>query len=168
MVEQDDLKRAEEFVAEGLAVARTIADFWGLAYCLRIMSMVAEERHDIGRAASLHAEAMATGAKIADEGTVAWNLEGIARVAISAGEAERAVRLLGAAEAVWEAHPAQLHWWWKAPREQARHDRAVATAQMTLGEQGFAAAFGAGEALAVPEAVAEAQALAAELGSEAW
>jgi predicted ATPase/class 3 adenylate cyclase len=160
MMERGDLTRAEEFAAEGLAVARTVADFWGLAYCLRIMSMVAEELHDIRRAARLHAEALSAGAEIADACTMAWHLEGIARVAISAGEAERAVRLLGAAEAVWEAHPAQLHWWWKAPLEQARHDRAVTSAQMTLGEQGFAGAFGAGRVLSIHEAVAEAQALA--------
>jgi hypothetical protein len=97
----------------------------------------------------------------------AHHLEGIARVAISAGDAERATRLLSAAEAVWAAHPAESGWWRKSPGEAGRHEKAVARAQTMLGEAEFNAAAEAGRTLPVNEAIAEARALAAELGSEA-
>jgi hypothetical protein len=163
VLERGEPQRAEELAAEGLSLVRTIHDRWTLRYNLAICAMIPEELHDIMRATSLHTEALTIAAELADELSMAHHLEGIARVGISAGEAERATRLLAAAEAVWDAHPSQASWWWKSPREQARHDRAVASARNALGEQRFAAASGAGKMLSIHQAVAEAQALAEEL-----
>jgi predicted ATPase/class 3 adenylate cyclase len=164
VLERDDPKRAEEIAAEGLALARMVPDQWTLAYCLGAMAQVAEELRDIGRAASFHDEALGMAAELAVEQMSAQRLEGITRVAISAGEAGRAARLLGAADTVWKVHPPDNTWWHKTPTETERHDRAIARAKMTLGEEEFDAASEAGRMLSVVDAVAEAHALAAELG----
>jgi hypothetical protein len=130
------------------------------------MAQVAEGLHNTTRAASLHSEALTLAADLAEERKVAQHLEGMARIAVRAGAAERAVRLLGAADVVRKAHPPDNTSWRKTPREQAWQDRAVERAQTTLGDKRFAAAFEAGRTLAMDEAVTEAQGLAAALGSE--
>ena len=59
------------------------------------------------------------------------------------GQAERAARLCGAAEALREAIGAPV------PRYRGQYERAIALARATLGEQAFAAAWAAGRALSL-------------------
>jgi DNA-binding NarL/FixJ family response regulator len=68
----------------------------------------------------------------------------------------RAARLYGAAEAARQAIGAPM------PRHHARSDQAVARVRAGLGEPAFAAAWAAGRALPLAEAVAEALAVAPE------
>src|SRR5262249_53244124 len=75
-------------------------------------------------------------------------LEDLASVAIRQGEAEQAVRLLGAAEAVGKTlgiHP---------PLAEAReYEQIVAQSRAALGEAAFAAARATGRAMSLDEAV---------------
>jgi hypothetical protein len=76
-------------------------------------------------------------------------LEGFAHVAGAEGDAERAARLFGAAEALREALGAPL-----PPVERAHYDRSVAATRAALGEEAFAAAWAEGRALSLEQAIA--------------
>lgn len=154
--------RAQPLAAEGLAIAREIADRWVLISNLGTTALIAEDQQDFPRAAGLHAEALEIAVEMDDERLVAHYLEGIARCAIGAGEAAPAVRLLGAAETLWEkqsSHTPQ----WGHPRETARPGRAVDQARQVLGEELFDASLGAGRVLTRDDAATKALALAAAL-----
>jgi DNA-binding NarL/FixJ family response regulator len=76
-------------------------------------------------------------------------------MATAVGRAEQAARLFEASAALRERHGAGL---W--PRERERLDRAIAPARARLSETDFAAAWAAGRALALDQAIAEAMAVA--------
>lgn len=71
------------------------------------------------------------------------------------GQAEQAARFFGAAEALRERHGLAL-----VPVERPRLERAMAPARARLTRAAFAAAFAAGRALPLEEAIAEALAVA--------
>ena len=87
---------------------------------------------------------------------IAGCLRGLASVAAAARQYARAARLYGAAEAAREAIGAPM------PRHHARSEQAVARVRAGLGEPAFAAAWAAGRALPLAEAVAEALAVTPE------
>src|SRR5207302_3218416 len=76
------------------------------------------------------------------------NLEGLAAVAVAQGRPERAARLFAVAEALREAMGVVL-----TPADPAEHDRSVAAARTTLGEEAFAAAWAEGRAMAMADAI---------------
>jgi hypothetical protein len=82
---------------------------------------------------------------------IAESLEIAARLALAEGWPERAARLLGAADALRDAIGAPL-----PPVYRAAHEHDMATARTALGDAAFAAAWAAGRALALEQAVAEA------------
>ena len=166
ILELGEPDRAQAVASEGLAIARDIADRWVLASNLRTAALVAEDLQDFPHAAGLHAEALAIAVELGDERLVACFIEGAARVAIGAGEAARAVRLLGAAEALWERQPSATPQWGRV-RETARLGPVRERAQQLLGEDQFAATLASGRALAIDPATAEAVALARDLCSVA-
>jgi hypothetical protein len=96
-------------------------------------------------------EGLALSRELADPFRIADNLEYLANVIGAAGRGEHAARLLGAAAIIRETIG--------APRTsvgQALTEQAVTEARSALGEELWAAAFAAGRALSVEEAVAEA------------
>ena len=154
--------RAQAAATEGLAIARELADRWVLISSLGTMALTTEDQQDFPHAASLHAEALGIALELSDERLVAHFLEGLARAAIGAGETAPAVRLLGAAETLWERQPDTIPQWGN-PRETARLDPARDRARLVLGEGQFAATLAAGRSLSSELAAAEALALAAAL-----
>ncbi len=78
-------------------------------------------------------------------------LEGLAAVLPGVGEAERAARLAGAAEALRGVMGVPL-----PPTDQADHEQTVATVREVLGEAAFVAAWEVGRSLSLEVAVAEA------------
>jgi hypothetical protein len=78
-------------------------------------------------------------------------IAGLAGVVGAQGERERAARLLGATAAQFEAIGAAM---W--PADQIEYQRNVAALRAVLGEAGFAAAWAAGRALTLEQAIAEA------------
>jgi DNA-binding CsgD family transcriptional regulator len=80
-----------------------------------------------------------------------WCIEGMVSVAVAAGEAERATRLLGAAEAHRVRLGVALY-----PRQVPEYERNVADARDALGEAAFATAWAEGRRLSADEARAEA------------
>ena len=82
-------------------------------------------------------------------------LEQLAATAGVAGQGARAARLLGAAAALREALGAP-----QPPQERTDTEQAVAPARAALGEEAWAAAYAAGRALTLEQAIAEALARA--------
>jgi DNA-binding CsgD family transcriptional regulator len=107
-------------------------------------------RGDVARAAEHFAESLALRWADGDKISVASCLRGLALVAAATKSYERAARLWGAADGLSEAMGAA------PPRHQERAQVALAATRSGLGEKGFAAAWAAGRALRLAEAVAEA------------
>jgi hypothetical protein len=78
-------------------------------------------------------------------------LEGLAGIAADDDQAERAARLFGAAEALRAAIDTPL-----SPGERADYDRSVAATHAALGQAGFAAAWEAGRAMTLDDAINQA------------
>jgi hypothetical protein len=116
--------------------------------------MVAYRQGEYRRAAALYAESIGCGRAIGARALVAEGLEGLAWMADAGGQAQRAARLGGAAQALREAlgMPLRLY-------QRAVHEQAVAGMRAALGEEGFAAAWAEGRALPPDEAIAAALAV---------
>lgn len=81
----------------------------------------------------------------------AWCLASLGSAAALDGQAERAARIWGAAEQLRTAIGGRT-----APAARATYERAVARARAALGNAGFAAAWAAGQALTLEQAIDEA------------
>jgi predicted ATPase/class 3 adenylate cyclase len=145
--ERGDPERATACYEESLAfVQRTGAEAEGGA--LGGLADLARLRGDLASAESLGCEQLLIWRRLRAPGYVAVALENLALTAAAAGEgarAERTARLLGAAMALREQVGAPL-----------RLPLAADTARAALGEEAWAAAFAAGQALSLEEAIAEA------------
>jgi predicted ATPase/DNA-binding CsgD family transcriptional regulator len=159
-----DLDQAEAYFIEALQRFRESGDTYGAGIALANLGRVARDRGSYAQAAALYAEGLALHWDDGDRGRIAACLNGMGIVAALAGQAERAGRLCGAAEALREAIGAPV------PRYRGQYDRAIATSHATLGEEAFTVAWAAGHALSLPDAVSEARAIPpgatrAEMGS---
>jgi non-specific serine/threonine protein kinase len=144
-----------DLAAARLDEARAEAGFsgyqWGVAFATTGLGYVAAAVGDDRRALELLRESLERFAEQGDRRLVAVALDGVASLAAGWGEAERAARLFGAAAEVREAGGLTSEPVYRADRE-----RGVAKARATLGEAGFAAAWAAGRARPLAEAIAEA------------
>jgi len=148
---QGGMERAETAFAEALAVARQVGDRDLAATNLANLSSAALRQNEVARAEALGREALALYWKLGDPRRCAVGLEGLASAAGMAGQGERAARLLGAAATMRAALGAP-----QPPQERADTEEAVAATRATLGETAWAAAFAAGQALTLEQAIAEA------------
>ena len=88
---------------------------------------------------------------------IAHCLLGIGGVASAVRQAERAARLLSAAETLLDSIGLSLAAW---PEVRADYDRYVAVARAHLSEEAFAAAWAVGRTMTIEQAIAEALAVA--------
>jgi predicted ATPase/DNA-binding CsgD family transcriptional regulator len=163
--ERGQMARAAERFAEALGQFRTLHHEYGMALVLLNLAKVARAQGDYSGAAGLYRESLTLRWAQGEKRHIAGCLRGLASVAAAARQYARAARLYGAAEAAREAIGAPV------PRHHARSEQAVARARAGLGEPAFAAAWAAGRALPLAEAVAEAlapppEAVAAAAGKE--
>ena len=91
-----------------------------------------------------------------------WSLETAAQLAAAGDDAERAARLLGAADAVWAAIGAPLPAWCHE-----RHDRALGDVRSRLGEDRFEAACDEGRLLPIGETIELVQPARGRAGADA-
>ena len=148
---QGDAARAAALCAEGLAVFEEVGDPWGRAEVLASAGIVARARGDLDGAGAVGAESLALSRAGGPRWLVVAAVEGLAGVAGARGAAARATRLWGAAAAARAALSAPP---WPAFR--VAHAADVAAARAALGEEAFAAAWAAGQALSLDEASAAA------------
>ncbi|HEY7032469.1 MAG TPA: LuxR C-terminal-related transcriptional regulator [Thermomicrobiales bacterium] len=148
---RSDLALAEERFGDALARERSLAASWYSGLTLLMLGHVARDRGDHARARTSFGDALAIGAAHGDKRILALALEGAAALAATEGDARTAGHLFGAAERLRDAAGLPV----EAPMR-AVWDRGVATTRAALGEKAFAAAWEAGRALSLAEAIAEA------------
>jgi predicted ATPase len=147
--ESGDLSRAEIAFEELLVESRRAGPTHGEARLLASLGQVAGALGDDERAGDRYREALGVFEPIGDPPGVASCLEGLAGIARRRGDLERAVRLYGAAARLRESAASALPVF-----ERGNVDAAAADLTIAIGEEGFAAAWAAGQGLSAERAVA--------------
>jgi len=148
--DQGQYARAETVFEESLAIFRELEDTWGVTTALVSLGVVARLRGAHVQAAALLQEGLVLRKRLGDKVGIAECLEDLAAVVV--GDApERAVRLLGAGEALRGSMGAQL-----PPAHRADCERAGEAALGRLGREAFEHAWSAGRRLDAEKAVDEA------------
>ena len=148
---EKDATQARACYEEALGLERDLADAVGIAAALAGLGDVARDQGDYAQAAARYAEGLEQLG-----GSEAWNeraacLEGLAAVAWAGGDAERAVRLCSAAAV------ARLPDLTLTPLTLPGCAEVVAASRAALGDEQFATAWAAGQALTPEQAIAYAQ-----------
>jgi len=146
---QDDCRRAAVYCSDSVARFRAVHDYWYTAGMLNILARVMESTNDDRQAAMLHLESLALFRDLGNQWGIALCLAGLAGVAGAQGQPERAARLLGAAEALWEAIGEPLF-----PTIRADHDRIVASVHAALSAEVFVALWAQGRNMPIKQAIA--------------
>jgi tetratricopeptide (TPR) repeat protein len=149
---QGDPLRAEALCQEGLSLRRAVGDTRGVAGCLWILGWLLQERGEYEQAIALYAESISLYLSVGATWAVRYMLNGLAGVARARGQEVRAVRIFGAAEALHVALGGRFHY----PDRLAAKERDVAALRAALGDEAFAAAWAAGQALPLDQAITEA------------
>ena len=157
---RDNQLEAERWFTAALEWARTIGADLVAAIALEALGTCAREQGDQRRAAQLFAESLVLVRDSRDPAILVNDLKSLGAVAAATGQAEQAARLFGAAEALRDFHGITL-----PPAERPRLERAIAPARAQLPEPSFAAAWAAGRALTVDQAIAEALAVADDVAT---
>jgi predicted ATPase/transcriptional regulator with XRE-family HTH domain len=140
--------RAQALLEEALTHARMYGTDWAVANVLISLGHVAREQGDSERAERFYRESLIAQEKLGNFVYGALSLEGLATVAGERGSAERAITLCAAASRLRdEAHaPAP-------PAERAVIERTLASARATVDQPAADAAWAAGRALTLAQAV---------------
>jgi predicted ATPase len=150
---QGDYARARRLLEESQAQLRELGHRMDLGVVLYSLACAAIEQDDHASARRVLEEALTLLREMGNRrGFVAW-LEVNAYLAESEGQMERAARLFGTAEALRDA--LRYHLW--LPLSRARYERWIAAARAALAPEIFAAAWAAGRAMPLEEAIAEAR-----------
>jgi predicted ATPase/transcriptional regulator with XRE-family HTH domain len=145
------LTQAEALCREALALRRALGHRPDIAASLAQLGDLAHERADYKQAAAHYREGLALVQGSGDRGAAALCLAGIARLVAARGLPAKATRLYAAAAL------RSATWWppsgWD---ERIAHDQQVVALHGSLGEDAFVAAWEAGQAMGLEQAVAEA------------
>jgi non-specific serine/threonine protein kinase len=156
--ERGDLSRARGLLDDALVLWNELDGRWGIAVASIGLATIALAEGDRSRAASLYRTSLRLHRDAGDLWGMTQSLVGAAAVARSQWQMAQVARFLGAAAALRETTGGGLSY-----GAQALFDEHLTAARTELGETAFAAAWDAGRALAVVDAVAEADGyLAAE------
>jgi predicted ATPase/Tfp pilus assembly protein PilF len=143
-----DFQRAVALHEEGLALRRELGDKVGTAVTLDNLGNVEYLLGNYARARAVFEESLllshATGAR----DLVAAGLECLAWTASSYGWRKQAAQIGGAAAALREALGVPI-----SPEQRTSHDQAVQAMRGALGEEAFAAAWAAGRAMPLDQAI---------------
>jgi hypothetical protein len=146
---QQDVPRATALLTDSLALFREQGALPAVAQVLGHMGRLARDQGHVEQARTAFRESLALGRTAGPIPTVADDLEGLAGLAGVQQQAEWAARLFGAAHALREAQRLR-----RLPAHQALRERDVAATRAALGEDAFAAAWAAGAALSLEQAIA--------------
>jgi len=162
-----EYSRAAMVMGEGLTLARVHGDAWQIAYLLHGLGHICWLLSDRQRSLALLAEGLALCSEVDIRPVAANCIQSVALMAGSQGMWQQAARLWGVAATT--RHAAGLKLWgqpWIRSPEGMTPFEAVATTRAGLGEAAFGAAWAAGGALSLAEAVQEATALCAVLSRQ--
>ena len=148
---QGDYTQAATYYDESLIIFQEVGDKES-TLVLHNQGYLALHQGNDAQAVALFQQSLALFREMEDKKGVARCLEGLAGVAGAIGQPERAARLWGAAEVLWEPVGRQV------PAERAAYDRSVAAARAQLDLAAFTAAWAKGRAMPLEQAIAEANA----------
>jgi tetratricopeptide (TPR) repeat protein len=144
---------AEALLEESLGIFRNLEDTWGVTTALVSLGVAARLRGAHVQAAALLQEGLSLRKRLGDKVGIAECLEDLAAVAVG-DSPERAVRLLGAGEALRGSMGAQL-----PPAHRTDCERAAEIALARLGREAFEQEWSAGRRMDAERAVEDALAL---------
>jgi predicted ATPase/DNA-binding SARP family transcriptional activator len=159
---QGQYAQARPVLEERLRIWRELDNPQGVAWGLNALGYVALRQNDWQQATARFAESLALWRDLGETDGMATCLTGLAEVAIAAGKLARAARLLAAILALLEARNARLEETFWDPLAgypitgQAVLERHVADMRAVMGAGAFEAAWAAGQALTLEQAIAEA------------
>jgi DNA-binding CsgD family transcriptional regulator len=151
---QGDYPRTTRLAEEALGLQRELGFAWGAAHSLFTLASVARYQGDSTRATALYQDSLNHAWDQRDQRLMARAFDCLAILAVESGQARCAARLLGVAARLHELLGTPLD-----PVARPHHDRAIADTRAVLGDSGFQAAWAAGQALSLAEAVSEASRL---------
>jgi predicted ATPase/class 3 adenylate cyclase len=146
---QADYDAARAHYDEGLALWRETRDKPGIAEGHRNLGALARAQGEYVRAAAHFVESLTIESELGHKPHIPACLEGLAWVAGEQGQPKQAAQLLGAAEALREASGASI-----PPADHAEYERTVTAVRAQLDAATFAAAWAAGRALSLEQAIA--------------
>ena len=147
----DDDDRAAALSGESLALARAVGDARIVGFALVNLGLIQRRRGDRATARGSLREGLTHHAALGEVGGCAEALEALAALAADDGDGARAARWLAAAATARTAHGVPA-----SPAPRAEVDRRVADLRAGLGVARFDAAWAAGAALPLADAIAEA------------
>jgi DNA-binding CsgD family transcriptional regulator/tetratricopeptide (TPR) repeat protein len=157
-----DLAEATAIFEDSLAVFSDLDDPLNTAMTLNHLGFVACDRGDRAGTAARFAAGLPLWRRLGFQGGLTAWLAGVATLAATCGAPERAARLFGAAQGLRDllGHAS-------GQPERAAFDRAAGGTRLALGDAGFAAAWAAGQALPLEQALDEASAFLAAVAAPA-
>ncbi|HEX5690711.1 MAG TPA: tetratricopeptide repeat protein, partial [Roseiflexaceae bacterium] len=145
-------ERSKQLQLDSLELFRKFSDqHLGTAWALHGLGECTLAQGDFAAARQWFVTGLSQFHNLGDHAGASWCMAGLGSAAALDEEPERAVKLLAAAEALRASLGAR-----HAPAARAMRERATAMARATLGDEMFAAAWQAGQALSVEQAIAEA------------
>ena len=149
--DQGDSAAARTLYEQGLAIFRELGDRWGIAGTLADLGSLAKEQGNYPAARALYGESIKSFQELDHKRGIARLLECFACSAAAQLEAERSLRLAGAAAALRQNIGAPL-----TPAEQAKLEAALEPARQALTNTAGVTAWLEGWALTVEKAIEEA------------
>jgi tetratricopeptide (TPR) repeat protein len=147
--QREDYEAAREYYEEALALARQASAKHVVPVYMLNLASVACLRRDYQSAASFALEGLKDSEEFGNKIVTGTALGVFAALAVAAGEPERAARLWGAAQAIFDAADSKLD-----KVDQGFVDRYVAEARAAVGDEAFEAAYREGRAMRFEHAVA--------------
>ena len=148
--DQGDSDAARTLYEQGLAIFREVDDRWGIAGTLADLGSLAREKGDYSTARSMYRESINFFQELNHRRGIARLLEYFACLAAAQLEAERSLRLAGAAAALRQNIGAPL-----TPAERAKLETSLHAARQTLTNKVGATAWLEGWALPAERAIEE-------------
>ena len=146
---QGDVERASVLLTESLALSEGIGFREGIAWSVEQLGLLAAVDGDPA-AISLLRRSLELHSELRDQWRMSSVLEDLAAIALAQGNAPRAARLLGAAEAIREAIGTVI-----APCERLQHNQTTKAVRTALGDDAFDAALRQGQLAPMDELTAD-------------
>jgi hypothetical protein len=159
LIMQGDLEAGVPMLDEALTRLRQADPQWLIVLVIILRGHAALRQGDLSLAASLFAEGITDASDLHHTPALLGAIAGLAGVALRRGQAERAAWLLGAVEAARESVGI------KHIRSWLHVERITADAHSALAAAAFERAWSVGRAAPMEEAIAEALAIASEVGA---
>ena len=151
---EGDAAVAAALLENGLQLAYTVGNKSLIAWVLQTLASAARYRANYETARSLLIESLTLARQAGEKEVIADALIGFAALAAAQEQAERAARLFGAVERLYETMNLIL-----LPVIRAEYDRNVSAARAQMNEAAFATAWANGRAMTLDQAIAAALAL---------